>query len=103
MLLFRSSALCIALVLCGALHAAPASAKNPPRASGQHNSADLVDINRANLDELMKVPGITRVWAERIVRFRPYRTKLDLMQEGIIPGSVYGKIKDAIIAHHPKQ
>lgn len=51
----------------------------------------------------MKVPGITRVWAERIVRFRPYRTKLDLMQEGIIPGSVYGKIKDAIIAHHPKQ
>lgn len=50
----------------------------------------------------MKVPGMTRVWAQRIVRFRPYHTKQDLLDNGIIPGSVYRRIKDSIIAHRPK-
>jgi len=62
-----------------------------------------VDINRATLEELMKVPGITRAWADRIVRFRPYRTKADLEDQGIIPEDLYSRIKDAIIAHHIKQ
>jgi len=65
-------------------------------------TAEPVDINRAGVVELMKVPGMTRVWAERIVRFRPYRSKQDLIDNGIIPGSVYRVIKDSIIAHRPK-
>lgn len=48
----------------------------------------------------MKVPGMTRVWAARIVRFRPYRSKLDLTEQGVLPGDVYNKIKDYVIAHH---
>ena len=62
-----------------------------------------VDINRASIDELMKVPGLTRSWAQRIVRFRPYRTKADLDDEGIIPEELYSRIKDSIIAHRLKQ
>lgn len=50
----------------------------------------------------MRVPGMTRVWAERIVRFRPYHTKQDLAENGILPGSVYRKIEDYIIAHRVK-
>ena len=62
-----------------------------------------VDINHASLDELLKVPGLTQGWAVRIVRFRPYRTKLDLFEKGVLSSEVYDRIKDFVIAHHDKQ
>jgi DNA uptake protein ComE-like DNA-binding protein len=61
-----------------------------------------VDINRATMEELLKLPGMTRSWAGRIVRFRPYRTKLDLLDRGIVNGEVYNRIKDDIVAHREK-
>ncbi len=61
--------------------------------------AELVDLNRAAVAELLRVPGITQVWAARIVRFRPYRTKLDLLNEGVVSPEVYRRIQDAVVAH----
>ena len=57
------------------------------------------DINHATVEELLKVSGMTRCWAGRIVRFRPYRTKLDLVDKGVITAVAYDRIKDSIIAH----
>ncbi len=62
-----------------------------------------VDINHASVDELMKVPGMTQTWAGRIVRFRPYRSKQDLLDHGIVTSEVYDRIKDYVIAHRDKQ
>ncbi len=62
-----------------------------------------VDINHATVDELLKVPGMTRIWAARIVRFRPYRSKQDLLDRGIVTSAVYDRIRDCIIAHRNKQ
>jgi DNA uptake protein ComE-like DNA-binding protein len=62
-----------------------------------------VDINHASMDQLLKVPGLTRGWAERVVRFRPYRTKQDLFDKGIVSSEVYDRIKDFIIAHREKK
>ncbi|HEX8711509.1 MAG TPA: helix-hairpin-helix domain-containing protein [Terracidiphilus sp.] len=62
-----------------------------------------VDINHATVEELMTVPGMTRSWAGRIVRFRPYRSKTDLVQRGVLPGEVYDRIKDYVIAHRAKK
>ena len=62
-----------------------------------------IDINHASIDELLRVPGLSRPWAGRIVRFRPYRTKLDLLDGGIVPDGVYERIKDFIIAHRDAQ
>jgi DNA uptake protein ComE-like DNA-binding protein len=62
-----------------------------------------VDINRASVEELIKIPGMTRSWAGRIVRFRPYRTKQDLVEHGVVSGDVYERIKDYIIAHRSSQ
>lgn len=64
---------------------------------------DRVDINHASLSELLKVPGLTPTWAGRIVRFRPYRTKADLLERGIVSNHVYDRIKDYVIAHRDKQ
>jgi DNA uptake protein ComE-like DNA-binding protein len=61
-----------------------------------------VDVNQASVEELIKVPGMTRSWAGRIVRFRPYRTKQDLVDRGIVSTDVYERIKDYIIAHREK-
>ncbi len=47
----------------------------------------------------MKVPGMARPWAQRIVRFKPYRTKQDLLERGIVTSEVYDHIKDFVIAH----
>ena len=61
-----------------------------------------VDLNQANVEELMKVPGMTRSWAGRIVRFRPYRTKQDLVDRGVVNTEVYQRIRDYIIARREK-
>jgi competence protein ComEA len=82
----------------------PQGAREPSRArTTAASSLEPVDINHANLEQLLQVPGLTRSWAERIVRFRPYRSKLDLVQEGVLTGEVYNRIKDYIIAHHDKK
>lgn len=61
-----------------------------------------IDINHASVAELMKVPGMTATWAGRIVRFRPYRAKTDLLDRGVLPSAVYDRIKDYVIAHRAK-
>jgi DNA uptake protein ComE-like DNA-binding protein len=58
-----------------------------------------VDINRASVAELMRVPGMTAGWAGRIVRFRPYRTKLDLVEQGVVSQEVYQRIREGVVAH----
>jgi DNA uptake protein ComE-like DNA-binding protein len=62
-----------------------------------------VDINHASVEELVKVPGLTPSWAGRIVRFRPYRTKQDLFEKGVVSSEVYDRIKNFVIAHRDKR
>ena len=75
----------------------PGTSANAPPAEAR------VDINHASMDELLKVPGMTRGWAGRIVRYRPYRTKQDLVEQGIVTSEVYDHIKDYVIAHRDKK
>jgi DNA uptake protein ComE-like DNA-binding protein len=86
-----------------AQHHASAASSTPTNSSTAPSPDQRVDINSATLEELMKVPGITRVWADRIVRFRPYRTKADLEDQGVLPADLYSRIKDYVIAHQIKQ
>ncbi len=74
-----------------------------PRSEDRVPPEQRVDVNHATLEELMKIPGMTRTWAQRIVRYRPYRTKQDLLDEGVVPGAVYARIRDYLIAHRSSQ
>ena len=58
-----------------------------------------VDLNRASVQDLMQVPGMTRTWAGRVVRFRPYRAKNNLFDRGVLPPAVYDRVKELIVAH----
>ena len=100
-----SRALC--LVLAAVVFALASLAQReeqdrPPASKSDVRPEDRVDLNHATVAQLMTVPGMTRTWAERITRFRPYRTKQDLLDEGILPGEVYRRIRDYVIAHRDK-
>ena len=75
----------------------------PKTSAAAPSPTQRVDINHASSDELLKVPGMTQSWAARIVRFRPYRTKQDLLDKGVVSNEIYDRIKDSIIAHRDKQ
>lgn len=102
-LLLAVSAICLAsTVSAGPVGAGPGSGSTPQAAVKQPATPApeaRVDINHATVDELMQVPGMTGTWAARITRFRPYRTKQDLIDKGVVTSQVYDRIKDYVIAH----
>jgi DNA uptake protein ComE-like DNA-binding protein len=59
---------------------------------------ELIDINHAKAEELMKLKGIGEARAAAIIKGRPYARKDELVQKKIVPESVYNDIKDKIIA-----
>jgi competence protein ComEA len=98
----------VILLLSASVRAVPGLAQfNAPQAAAKSKPAPppgaRIDINHASLDKLSKIPGMTPTWAARVVRFRPYRTKRDLLDHGVLPGDVYDRIKDSIIAHRNEQ
>ncbi len=60
--------------------------------------AELLDINSASKQELMKLPGIGDAYSQKIIDGRPYRAKNQLVQKNIIPQATYDKISGQIIA-----
>ena len=65
----------------------------------QHSTAKQIDINKASKKELMTLPGIGDVYADRIIKGRPFKGKDDIMSDKVgVPQATYDKIKDMIIA-----
>jgi DNA uptake protein ComE-like DNA-binding protein len=96
----------LCLCLCGPVRAQSQDHDSPgmPKTTASAPPPEQrVDINHATMAELLKVPGLTQGWALRVVRFRPYRTKQDLFDKGIVSSEVYDRIKDFVIAHRDKQ
>ena len=57
----------------------------------------LIDINLASLEQLISLPGIGQVLAQRIVEGRPYEAVEDLMDVSGIAEKRFGAIKNSIV------
>lgn len=61
-------------------------------------SVKFVDINSATKDELKAIPGVTDVYADKIIAGRPYLTKAHLVTHNILDAGLYESIKKRIVA-----
>jgi competence protein ComEA len=78
-------------------------AQTPKPAAATAAAAAPLDINTATADQLKAFPGIGDAYSKRIIDGRPYTAKNQLVSRGILPQATYNKIKDQIIATHPKK
>ncbi len=98
----------VALVLAGVAWIAAAQLGGKDTGSQARNSADVsmearpktkVDINQAGLEELIRLPGITPVLAERIAQHRPYRKLDDLVTRRVLGKKQFARIREFVIVH----
>ncbi len=56
-----------------------------------------VDLNQAKLEELARLPGITPMLAERIIKHRPYRKLDDLVARKVLGKKQFARIRDYVV------
>ena len=59
-------------------------------------AGEPIDPNTASVDEIMLLPGIGEVLAERIVKGRPYKTIDDLRRVPGVGDKVFAKLRDSL-------
>ena len=60
------------------------------------SAGQTIDPNTASVDEIMLLPGVGEVLAERIVEGRPYKTLEDLRRVPGIGPKVFAELKDSL-------
>jgi DNA uptake protein ComE-like DNA-binding protein len=67
--------------------------------NGGKSSPDVINVNSASRDQLMALPGITDVRAQRIMDRRPYDAPHDMVRKGAISEAEYGRISGQVAAN----
>ncbi len=92
------SALMVLLLAVAALAAPPALAAQ--RQPAPAASAEKININTANVDELVALPGIGPSYAQRIVEYRdkngPFKRLEDLLNVRGIGEKTFSRIRDRL-------
>ena len=57
-------------------------------------------LNSATRQQLLSVYGIGPVLADRIIQNRPYAAAYDVVEKGIIPGSIFVQLRRQLLDQH---
>src|SRR5204863_478713 len=89
----------------GASTTPPASSATAPSHKAMHHTTahhhmamKAVDLNSASKEDLTKLPGIDDATADKIIAARPYKSKYDVVQKGIVNRATYAKLRGSVIA-----
>ena len=97
----------VAIVASIGVPALAAGAEGPRAAEARGEAASQVDINTASVEELMTVPGIGQVIAQRIVEFRdkngPYKSIDDLLKVQGIGEKSLARIREHLSVGKPRK
>lgn len=63
-------------------------------------AGEKVDANKATVDEIVLLPGVGEVLAERIVDGRPYASVDDLRRVPGLGGKVFDRLRDRLVVTH---
>jgi DNA uptake protein ComE-like DNA-binding protein len=77
--------------------ALPAIQDVPDQGSAQAPVKPKVDLNRAGMEELRRLPGITPEIAQRIVRNRPYRKLDDLVTRKVLGKKQFARVRELVM------
>ncbi len=58
--------------------------------------AKKVDLNRAPLDEICRLPGIPREIGQKIIKYRPYRRLDDLVSRRILSKKQFARVREYV-------
>ena len=59
---------------------------------------EQIDLNSATHEQLVALPGVGEVIADKIIAGRPWKSKLELVQKNIVTKAAYGKFAKHVIA-----
>jgi DNA uptake protein ComE-like DNA-binding protein len=62
------------------------------------NRDSPLDLNAANREQLLRLPGITGADADRVIAERPYSEPSDLVRRHVLSKAEYEKISDRVTA-----
>ena len=94
-----SRAACILLVLGLLTSPERSTAQAASSVIGTRANAEPLDLNTAEASQLQQLPGMGAIYAKRILEGRPYSSKNQLVNRGILPQAAYERIKDDVVAH----
>lgn len=91
------------LVLLGEPPAPPPKAAPKAPRSKLKTGAPIkpLELNLATKEELMRLPGVDDLMADRIIAGRPYRVRTNLVTRGIMPRSLYTVLRPLVSAQQP--
>ena len=82
--------------------ATAAPAKAPAGKADAATAGDLLDINTASREDLIKQPAIGAAIADKIIAGRPWKAKSDLVSKNVMNKAAYDKVAKLIIAKQAK-
>jgi DNA uptake protein ComE-like DNA-binding protein len=69
-----------------------------PAAEATAESEAVAEVlNTAKRDEFMKVPGIGKATAKRIIKNRPYEPKAEVLEKGVLPEATSEQVKEQFV------